>query len=766
MKKDNIIKYFLVSVSAVLFLMINTTAFSQADTTSVRRPKIGLVLSGGGAKGLAHVGVLKYLEKAGIKPDYITGTSMGSIIGGLYAIGYSADELDSIIRGINWPVTLTDDIPLYDVEPLEKNDYKRFQFNFDLKKGGLKLPNGMIQGQRISQLLSQLTWRAAGLKDFDDFPIPFRCVASDLITGKQHVFKSGDLMTAMRASMAIPSVFTPVQVDSLYLVDGGVLNNFPVDVCRDMGADIIIGVNVSRGDYPKIEDLNSIVEVLMTAAMLGNTQAVIQAVKETDLLISPELYPYSTGSFDAAEKIIARGDEAGKKYFPQMKALADSIYKMGPPPVVKKLSDPEKIYITAITFNKVKHLSKKYIVSNLGFEAGDTVTIKEVNQGLEKMIGTRFVDKMTYDLTKTGEGYRIDFYIEERYPYKMGFSLRYDNVFDVGLIANISARNFLLNNSKWSFTADVSNSPRIDADFYKTLGKDRKSAIVFNGNFEKTFWPVYLENGHEYGRFRFYQSSAQLGYAFSFNTKNMIYAGAEWKKITLHSGSGIPELFDYGIKNFGNGFFLANLMYEYNSLDKKFFTTSGTDFTINTSFNISAYELYTGHPDGYDLIKEAVLIPDENYFKFGVRFRHYFPLRGNMVLGLDLRGNMITHEVPYLDHIFIGGTFLNARRLDVPFYGLGYRERIGEDFVTATLNYRIALGKLINIYVLANGLFNGEYERSEFHELPQTFIGNEFMFGYGIAAGLNTFVGPVAVGGASNLTDKRWRFYINVGIPF
>jgi len=493
---------------------------------------------------------------------------------------------------------------------------------------------------------------------------------------------------------------------------------------------------------------------------------VIQAVKKTDLLISPNMYPYSTGSFDAADKIIARGDEAGKKYFLQMKALADSVYKMAPPPVIQKLSDPKQIYITDITFNKVRHLSKKYITSNLGFKVGDTVTIKEVNQGLEKMIGTRFVDKMTYDLTKTGDGYRIDFYIEERYPYKMGFSLRYDNVFDVGLIANISARNFLLNNSKWSFTADISGSPRIDADFYKTLGKDRKSAIAFNGNFEKTFWPVYLENGHEYGSFRFYQSGAQLGYAFSFNTVSMIYAGVGWKKVTLHSGSGIPELFDYGIKSFGNGFFVANLIYEYNSLDKKFFTTKGTDFKITTSFNISAYELYSGHTDGYELVKEAVLIPDENYFKFGIRFRRYFPIKSNMVLGMDLRGNLITNEVPYLDHVFIGGTLLNARKLDVPFYGLDYRERIGEDFVTATLNYRIALGKLFNVYVLANGLFNGEYERSEFHELPQTFRGNEFMFGYGVAAGLNSFLGPIAVGAASNLTDNRWRFYINVGIPF
>ena len=765
--------YIVFFILLILFAGTESFVFAQNDSISdikpdtlKKRPKIGLVLSGGGAKGLAHIGVLKYLEKAGIKPDYITGTSMGSIIGGLYAIGYSADELDSMIRAIDWPVIMTDKIPLYDVQPLEKKDYNRFEFEFDIKKGGLKLPNGLIQGQRISQLLSQYSWRVAGIKDFDDFPIPFRCVASDLITGEQYVFKSGDLMTALRASMAIPSVFTPVQVDSMYLVDGGVLNNFPVDVCREMGADIIIGVNVSHGDYPKIEDLNSIVKVLMTAAMLGNTQVVIQAVKNTDILVSPNMYPYSTGSFDAADKIIQRGEEAGEKYFAKLKALADSINRLGPPPEKEKLTDPDIIYLKDITFKNAKQLSQRFILDNLGFDVGDSVTLKDINSGLDKLIGTRFVDKITYDLTKVDGGYQIDFNVKERHPYKAGLSVRYDNVFDVGLIVNVTARNFLLNNSKWSFSADISASPRIDADFYKTLGEDRKAAIVFNGNFEKTFWPVYLDNGHEYGNFRFFQPEVHMGFAYSVNTRNVFYSGVGWKNITLHSGSGIPELFDNGIKKFGNGFFTANFSYEYTSLDKKYFTRKGTGVTFNSTFNINAYEIYEGLPEGYDLVKEALLIPDENYFKFGIRIRHYIPVSAKTVLGLDLRGNIITHEVPYLDHIFIGGTIMNARHLDVPFYGLDYRERIGEDFVTLSLNYRIEIGKLFNVYLFSNALYNGNYERSDFEELPQTFIGNEFMFGYGVGAAMNSFIGPIGVGAASNLTDNRWRFYINVGIPF
>ena len=745
---------------------IPDSTVTRPDSVKGRRPKIGLVLSGGGAKGLAHIGVLKYLEKAGIRPDYITGTSMGSIIGGLYAIGYSADELDSIIRKINWSITLSDKVYLYDVEPLEKDNYERFILDFNLEKGGLKLPNGLVKGQNISELLSQLTWRVAGIKDFDDFPIPFRCVASDLITGRQHVFKSGDLMTALRSSMAIPSVFTPVQVDTMFLVDGGVLNNFPVDVCREMGAEIIIGVNVSSGDYPKIKDLNSIIKVLMTASMLGNTPAVIKAVKNTDLLISPKLYPYTTGSFEDALKIIKKGEEAGEKYYPKIKALADSVNSLGPPPEIKKLTNPEKIVIKHITVHDLVKLSEKFVLNNLQFKDGDTVTVKEVNKGLGDLIGTRFVDKATYKLNKEDDGYIMDLYIKERNTFKMGFSLHYDNVFGVGLIANITARNILLNNSRTSFTVDISANPRIDADFYKSFGRKRRSAVVFNGNFEKTVWPIYLEDGHKYGLFKFKQSGTGLGYAYSFNTRSLIYSGISWKKITLHSGTGINELFDNGVNSFGDGFVIANFMYDYNSFDKRFFISSGSNLTLNVSFNIHAYELYDGIPESYDLVEEAILVPDKNYFKFGIRYKHYFPLSSIMVLGADFIGNIITHEVPYLDHIFIGGTTQNVRKLDVPFYGLNYRERIGEDFVTLTLRYRVQLGKIFNIYLLVNGLYNGEYERSEFEELPQTFVGNEFMFGYGAAVGLKTFIGPIGVGAASNLTDYRWRWYINVGLPF
>jgi len=208
-----------------------------------------LVLSGGGAKGIAHIGIIKAMEKEGLYPDYIAGTSMGGIVGGLYATGYSADKLDTIVRSIDWGLVLSNNIPLNYISYEEKEYYNRYLVEFPIVKGKLKLPSGMIEGQMLSDVLTHYTWPSMKYESFDDFPIPFRCFATDVSTGKQITFKDGPLSEALRASMAIPTAFTAADLDTTLAVDGGVVNNFPVEELFKMGADIVIGVNLGDGFY-------------------------------------------------------------------------------------------------------------------------------------------------------------------------------------------------------------------------------------------------------------------------------------------------------------------------------------------------------------------------------------------------------------------------------------------------------------------------------------------------------------------------------------
>lgn len=232
----------------LLLIAFITSSYSQSviDSSVVkpRRPKIGLVLSGGGAKGLAHVGVLKVLEEAGIVPDYITGTSMGSIIGGLYAIGYTPDEIYNLVTTADWEQLLSKEIDLNSIVIEEKADYGRYLAEMPFSTKDIALPSGLIEGEKFSLLFSQLAWCAAGTDSFTRYPIPFKCYGVDLIDGKLVEFNHGDLALAMRSSMSIPSIFTPVliqnQEDTLLMLDGGVLRNFPVEEVKAMGADIII----------------------------------------------------------------------------------------------------------------------------------------------------------------------------------------------------------------------------------------------------------------------------------------------------------------------------------------------------------------------------------------------------------------------------------------------------------------------------------------------------------------------------------------------
>jgi len=231
--------FLLIILIQILFI---SSAFSQASTESIqrKRPTIGLVLSGGGAKGFAHVGVIKVLEEAGIQPDYIGGTSMGSIIGGLYAIGYSTEYMEDMIRNRDWDLLLQDKIPRKLLTYEEKENAERLLITFPLSIKGIKMKTGLYSGQNIETLLTTLTTPVYNEPDFNKFQTPFLCIGTDLITGEEVILENGKLDQAMRASMAIPSFFNPYEYQGHILVDGGVINNYPVNRIKEIGADIII----------------------------------------------------------------------------------------------------------------------------------------------------------------------------------------------------------------------------------------------------------------------------------------------------------------------------------------------------------------------------------------------------------------------------------------------------------------------------------------------------------------------------------------------
>lgn len=292
------------------------------------RKKVAVVLSGGGAKGAAHIGVLKVIEEAGVPIDYIVGTSMGAIVGGLYSIGYNADQLDTLVNKQDWAFLLSDKLTPDEQTFLQKEQAGLYQLSFPFNVGkGKKLPGGgLINGQNLDSLFMKLTVGYDKPTDFDKFPIPFACVATNVVDGEAVVFHKGLLDRAMRASMAIPAVFTPVRIDSMVLVDGGMVNNFPVNIAYDMGADVVIGVDLQSSLRDAAELTNAMDILNQIIGIMGN-KLYEENKKRTTVYIHPDVKGFSTASFtkNAIDTLIVNGEKAARAKWDELLRLKDTI---------------------------------------------------------------------------------------------------------------------------------------------------------------------------------------------------------------------------------------------------------------------------------------------------------------------------------------------------------------------------------------------------------------------------------------------------------
>ncbi|SFD73210.1 patatin-like phospholipase family protein [Thermophagus xiamenensis] len=748
---------------SLLCLIFASVIIEISLAQSPKKSTIGLVLSGGGAKGLAHIGVLKVLEEEGIIPDYIAGTSMGSIIGGLYAAGYSAHELDSIVNHVDWGRLLSDELPLTSISPHEKEDYNRYQAEFTITSKGLEIPSGLIKGQQISALFSRLTWHIADIKDFDNLPIPFRCVAADLNSGQEYVFKSGNLATAMRASMSIPTVFSPVKIDTLFLVDGGILNNFPVRLCRQMGADIIIGVNVGFQDGPE-DKLKSFPEILMASATIAGNVSTRRAIRHTDLLISPDLKNFNTGSFFDAQKIIELGEQAAREKIYQIRQLADSINNGKSSPVVNKNKN-RQIKISQITINGLQNTNRQFLLGHLGIQPGDSITPKLLDEGLKKSMGTRYFENITYDLIPTDSSdYILSLNIEESPKGKAKFSLHFDNENKAGLLSNLTLRNIMGKASRTSLNVDISESPRISFSQINFMGERQITAIKFGGEFESNKLPVYVDNGSKYGTFKHSFASARFGFMTALGTRWQMDAYLRLYKSTLQSKTGFFDIFQAGVERFGNQFLSSNFDFIYSSIDRRFFPVKGSEIKISYKFNLDAQQLYKGSPAGESMIAPVTDCPYQNFFTVNGTLKKYIPITNKFTAGLRASGQIISRPQPLLGLTFIGGMPFNNRNNEIYFMGYSFREIIAEDFTLGEINLRYNCTKQIHFSAIGGFLMTDS-------NLPQVIEHIDFnqtdkIFGYGLIMAYNSFLGPLQLGVGSNNSDNRLRWYFNFGFNF
>ncbi len=409
---------------------------------SAARPKIGLALSGGGAKGLAHLGVIKVMEEAGLRPDYITGVSMGSIIGGFYAMGYSADSIAVLFRSSDMDMILSDRIPENRVIFLEKKHFHNSMISLPITRKKILLPSGLIAGQQVENLLSYYSWPAANISNFSELPIPYLCVGTDLLTGKAVLLTEGYLPQAIRASIAIPSIFTPVRIDSALLVDGGVVHNYAATELRDMGADIVIGSYVGFRRYTE-KDLESAYGILKQIGFLTSLADYGEEKSKTDILIEPDMRDYTTLDFSHIDSIVATGYRAALPYREKFKRLADSLNAIGAQPPLVPLPEIKYHVFDRIDVTGNNITRDEEIIGVLNISPGQRVSRDLLADRIELLYGKGWFEKVSYRIIPRNDSLLLEIDCIERPKAMIYGSLHYDIALSAGAVLGLSIRDLL-----------------------------------------------------------------------------------------------------------------------------------------------------------------------------------------------------------------------------------------------------------------------------------------------------------------------------------
>lgn len=759
----------LLGLIAVLIFVNFTLSFAQES------PKVGLVLSGGGAKGIAHIGVIRAMEQAGIRPDYIAGTSMGAVVGGLYAIGYSADDIEDMVLNIDWDIILSNQVPLNYISFEEKEYFNRFLLEFGVKGDSIVLPSGLIEGQMLGEALQYFCWPATEYNDFDDFPIPFRCIATDVGTGLPVVFKNGSLPFAIRASMALPSAFTAVKMGETLLVDGGVTNNFPVDEVLKMGADYVIGVNVSTTLDEALPE--SMADILMSLAMIPSTLKLEDHINLCDIYIEPDLGSYSTASFGHAQEIMNLGDATGIINLPKFESLAEKINK---PVSNQKVDVSIKEYVLSdIQLDGNYLFSNELIRGKLGLEIGDKVSRDDIEHGIRQVYGVNGFTKVTYGIEPVGKGAcNLKVYMVEKEKQRLFASVHVDNLFSAGIVLNVVNRDLIGKESRTILGMDISKNPRFRFDYYKYVGKKKRLAFNLRYDYSHEQLPYYedgedtdisINRSHVVGIHAITTQSLKRSFWFGIQTK---FRGQKSK-----FGISAPE----EIKKINEHLTYLQLTYFKNRLNNRNFPTAGgesilqfrayTNSKYKVEFHSGVDSLYNVDGIGYlskDDVQSSVDAATPDVFgTVLLRTIQYFPLAKKMQLVPYISAGLTVSSEPaghLMDSWNLGG-YQQVTFEDVEAYGLNYAELTPVNFgVLGVKLQRVFQNK---VFLTAGANFLATYDYYPIGDFVGSVQDVGFdeasMLGYGVELSIKTRLGPISGGMTSNTDDGFVRYFFSFG---
>ncbi len=719
----------------ILLLFHNLLCVEESN-----RPRIGLALSGGGAKGIAHIGVLKVLEELNIEVDYITGTSMGSIVGGLYTMGYRADDLEKLVQKQNWDELLFDRISRRNVSIEAKKDLNRYAGSFPIRKSGIGLPEGLVAGQKVQILLTELTLPVHHIEDFNQLPIPFHCLATDIEKGEIVVLDHGFLPDAIRASMSIPTAFSPIEIEGQLLVDGGLVRNFPVSDVINMGADIVIGVDVGAPLYKK-KDLNSLDKILTQSISLLGAESTRDESKLVDILIKPQVDEYAIMDFSEIDSLIARGERAAREMYPVLLTLAQSLQQYESEPKTIPVTHIDSLYIKQIHIQGLRNVSRNLVRGKLQLRNNRWITPEELTNAVEKVYGSGYFKRVSYKLEPRSEGVDLFVRVVEHDTNYFKFGLHYDSDMKAAVLLNLTFSNLLIQGSELSFDYKLSEFSAYDFTYFIHTGWKPGFGFGFrklSDNFEVS---IYDNEGSLEAKFDYVSSRSRLElqtiFANSFNIGGALEY--EYSKI---SPILIPDFYDPSVSKHN----LINLIGFLNidTLNRSYYPQYGV-------------KLYAEITNTHEIAEQK--IKHELITSYLLKYKEILQISSKTSLIGGFRiGYVQGEEIPYDSYYYFGGLGNTDNNL-FPFYGYEFMEHVtkGVGILDSSLQYEPWNEKFITIS------FN--YARTGWY-FEDIYKENNSYFGAGITLGIMTPIGPMEYTLMKGNEKEKAISYINIGYNF
>ncbi|MAP54239.1 patatin-like phospholipase family protein [Altibacter sp.] len=740
----------------ILIVCILFSGWVVAQEKASEDLKVGLVLSGGGAKGLAHIGALKVIEEAGVRIDYIGGTSMGAIIGSLYASGYSAAQLDSIFNNTDFDKLIQDEIPRSAKTFYEKDEAEKYALTLPFDKFQVSFPSALSKGQNVYNLLSKLTAHVSTVEDFNKLPIPFFCVATNVETGKEVILNKGYLPRAITASGALPSLFSPVEIDGVLMVDGGVVNNYPVDEVRAMGADIVIGVDV-QDSLRSRDKLKSAFDVLVQINNYRTINDMVKKRKRTDIYIHPKIDEFTVVAFNQGDSIVRAGEREAQFFKQELLDIAARQKGNLRKPVNFVTSD--SLFIKNVVIEGLEKYTRSYVLGKLKLFTPGKTSYKRFNEGINNLSATRNFQDINYRLEedKNGETSVLLNLRESESNTLLRLGAHYDDLFRTAALINVTRKRLFTNNDIVSFDFIVGDNIRYNFDYYIDKGY---------------YWSIGLNS-----RFSFFDKDVPIDFIINESISptdtqlnqislkygdvtNQLYVETLFRR-TFLLGMGVEHKWlrylseTIGIDDDNNprtifentNYFSTYGYLKYDTFDNSYFPNEGLFFKGDFHLYLFAEGMNTNF-DQFSISKAKMA--------YATSFTPKLSLIVSTEGGFKIGGST-TNSLDF----FVGGYgYKNLNNL-IPFYGYEALSLRGDTYLKSNLTIDYELFRKNHINLSGNIANVGD----RLFTTGQWIDGVDYS-GIALGYGLETFLGPIEVKYAYSPEVDESNWYVSVGFRF